>query len=380
MLTQNHFDFYGTDLKEKNQTIAFNGNEKDTRILATVYVQDWHFTGDTKSFPLYRYDSEGNRHDNITDWGLAQFQQHYGKLETEGSGTLPPSVQSILRAIADESSTLPVLQKHSEQLGSQLASLSDYSAVTLAPIRETLQAFASTLVQRKRDAVERKTLYQRLQSHLSELQTQLEVLAPSSRRAPDISKLDIFHYTYGVLHDPAHRKKYALNLKREFPRLPYYADFWQWADWGQALMELHLHYETAEPFGLKRVDKHIGVKGSDQPALFESAEPPPVSQTKGKLKVKLKAKQEEGVIDLDEQTSLHGVPPEAWEYKLGNRSALEWVLDQYKEKKPRDQTIAEKFNTYRFADYKEHVIDLLQRVTTVSVATRRIIRAMESEG
>ena len=40
-----------------------------------------------------------------------------------------------------------------------------------------------------------------------------------------------------------------------------------------------------------------------------------------------------------------------------SRSALEWVLDQHKEKKPRDPTIREQFNTYRFADYKEEVIE-----------------------
>ena len=70
------------------------------------------------------------------------------------------------------------------------------------------------------------------------------------------------------------------------------------------------------------------------------------------------------VITLDERTTLTGVPSEAWEYRLGSRSALEWVLDQYKEKKPRDPTIRERFNTYRFADHKEKVIDLLQRVCT----------------
>ena len=66
----------------------------------------------------------------------------------------------------------------------------------------------------------------------------------------------------------------------------------------------------------------------------------------------------------------------AWTYKLGNRSALEWVLDQYKEKKPKDPTIREKFDTCRFADYKDKVIDLLARVTTVSVETLRITDAM----
>ena len=70
------------------------------------------------------------------------------------------------------------------------------------------------------------------------------------------------------------------------------------------------------------------------------------------------------------------MPPEAWLYKLGNRSAIDWVLDQHKEKKPKVPTIREKFDTYRFADHKEKVVDLLMRVTTVSVETVRITGAM----
>ena len=66
---------------------------------------------------------------------------------------------------------------------------------------------------------------------------------------------------------------------------------------------------------------------------------------------------ERGEIHIDSETVLRGVPEFAWEYKLGNRTAIEWVLDQYKEKKPRDPTIRERFNTYRFADYKEDVIE-----------------------
>jgi len=71
-----------------------------------------------------------------------------------------------------------------------------------------------------------------------------------------------------------------------------------------------------------------------------------------------------------------GIPPEAWDDRLGNRSALERVLDQYKEKTPRDAIIREKFNTYRFADHKEKVIDLLARVTRVSVETQAVVEAM----
>ena len=69
---------------------------------------------------------------------------------------------------------------------------------------------------------------------------------------------------------------------------------------------------------------------------------------------------------------------QAWEYRLGNRSAIDWVLDQHKEKTPRDPTIREKFNTYRFADYKESCIALLGWVVAVSVETVAITGAMKS--
>jgi predicted helicase len=95
-----------------------------------------------------------------------------------------------------------------------------------------------------------------------------------------------------------------------------------------------------------------------------------------RAKVKLKADKINHQIIIDEVTTLTEIPPLAWEYKLGNRSTLEWILDQYKEKKSKDKTIAEKFNNYRFADYKEQVINLLMRVTTVSVETMNIVNEM----
>lgn len=177
-----------------------------------------------------------------------------------------------------------------------------------------------------------------------------------------ITKDDIFAYVYAVLHDPIYREKYALNLKREFPRIPFYENFKRWRDWGQALLNLHIGYEAAAPFGLKRTDT------ADEKARAAKQSPKPI----------LKSDHDTGVIVLDSETQLGGVPAQAWDYKLGNRSAIDWVLDQHKEKAPKDPTIREKFNTYRFKDYKEQVIDLLQRVTTVSVETMKIVEAMRS--
>jgi predicted helicase len=90
----------------------------------------------------------------------------------------------------------------------------------------------------------------------------------------------------------------------------------------------------------------------------------------------LQARKEKGYIKIDTICTLNEVPAEAWEYRLGTYSALEWILERYKEKKPKDPTIAEKFNTYRLWDYREQVIDLLCRVCTVSVETMRIVKEM----
>ena len=92
----------------------------------------------------------------------------------------------------------------------------------------------------------------------------------------------------------------------------------------------------------------------------------------------LKSDPAAGLIKLDSETQLAGIPQAAWTYRLGNRSSLDWILDQHKEKTPKDPTIREKFNTYRFADYKEKVIDLLARVTRVSVETMETVEAMRA--
>jgi predicted helicase len=181
-------------------------------------------------------------------------------------------------------------------------------------------------------------------------------------KAAKITKDDIFHYVYGVLHDPIYRETYAQNLKRELPRIPLYPDFHRWADWGKRLMDLHIGYETVDPWPVTRTDT------PDTKARAAGIAP----------KCILKSDKSAGTITLDSETTLSGFPAEAWRYILGNRSALDWILDQHKEKTPKDPTIRAKFNTYRFADHKEKVADLLARVTRVAVDTMEIVDAMKA--
>ena len=171
---------------------------------------------------------------------------------------------------------------------------------------------------------------------------------------PDgITAGDIFAYVYAVLHDPVYRHDYRVDLLREFPRLPFYHDFHNWRGMGRELLDLHIGFEQAEPYQLERVD----LEGEPKRTM-------------------LRADRDKGAIALDDRTTLLGVPPGAWEYRMGSRSALEWVLDQYRERKPRDPTVAQRFNAYRFADHKERVIHLLRRVCTVSVKTTEIVGRM----
>ena len=176
-----------------------------------------------------------------------------------------------------------------------------------------------------------------------------------------ITAEDVFAYTYAVLHDPLYRRDYAVDLLREFPRLPLYHDWDAWVKMGRELLELHIGFEDVEPYALERYDTNIDGQDRVSPRVMLRANA---------------GDKERGEIHIDSETVLRGVPEFAWEYRLGNRTAIEWVLDQYKEKKPRDPTIRERFNTYRFADYKEDVIDLLRRVCTVSVRTAEIVGGM----
>ncbi len=194
---------------------------------------------------------------------------------------------------------------------------------------------------------------------------------------------DVFAYVYAMLHDPTYRRRYEIDLRREFPRVFFQDDFEWWAGKGRELLDLHIGFESVEPWGLERVeagggathasplrgesDGRAGGVGSPSP------QPSPVKGEGASPRVILRADKAAGVIRLDGETSLRGVPAEAWEYRLGSRSALEWVLDQYKERKPRDPTIRERFNTYRFADYKERVVELLDRVCAVSAFTSTIV-------
>ena len=84
-----------------------------------------------------------------------------------------------------------------------------------------------------------------------------------------ITKDAIFNYVYGVLHAPAYREKFANDLAKELPRIPFADDFHAFAEAGRRL-RIHLGYETCpeHPLDLQFLSSgeprpehfHIGTK------------------------------------------------------------------------------------------------------------------------
>src|SRR5207253_7582667 len=105
-------------------------------------------------------------------------------------------------------------------------------------------------------------------------------------------------------------EKFADNLQRELPRIPFAPDFRAFSTAGQELARLHLDYEELDPYPLK----------------FIEAPGVPLSY---KIEDKMRLSKDKTTLRVNPSLALAGIPPETFQYRLGNRSALDWVIDQY---------------------------------------------------
>jgi predicted helicase len=175
-----------------------------------------------------------------------------------------------------------------------------------------------------------------------------------------ITKWDIFHYVYAVLHHVVYRERYAANLKRELPRIPFVGDsktFRAFAEAGARLSEIHVHYEQQPEYPLERIEQE-GV------ALNWRVE-------------RMKLGKDKRSLRYNEFLTLDGIPLDAFEYRLGNRSALEWVIDQYQVTTDKRSGIT---NDPNRADDSAYILRLIGQVITVSLETVRIVRALPALG
>ena len=172
-----------------------------------------------------------------------------------------------------------------------------------------------------------------------------------------IGKWDIFHYAYGLLHHPTYRKRYQANLKRDLPHLPYAPDFRGFAKAGGRLGEIHIGYEDADEYPIKKIE----TPGKPLDWRVE----------------KMKLSKDKTQIVYNDFLTLDGIPAKAFDYRLGNRSALEWVIDQYRVKTDKRSGIVSDPNR---EDDPQYIVKLIGKVITVSLETVEIVESLPDLG
>ncbi len=172
-----------------------------------------------------------------------------------------------------------------------------------------------------------------------------------------ITKWDIFHYVYALLHHPNYRERYQANLKRDLPHLPYTPDFWDFARAGQRLGEIHIGYEEVPEYPLH---------------FIENREVPINWRVE-----KMKLSKDKTQLVYNDFLTLEGIPAKAFDYRLGNRSALEWVIDQYRVKTDKRSGIV---NDPNRAEDPRYIVKLIGKVIAVSLETVEIVEGLGKLG
>lgn len=173
-----------------------------------------------------------------------------------------------------------------------------------------------------------------------------------------ITKEDIFYYVYGFLHSPEYRETFAADLKKMLPRIPLVEkaeDFWAFSKEGRALADLHLNYETVEPF------RNAVVTGAEHGNFHVE-------------KMRFKSKDDKSTILFNPYITVSNIPLKAYDYVVNGRSAIEWVMERYQIKIDKDSQIKNDPNDWA-AEHNQprYILDLLLSVITVSIKTLDII-------
>ena len=135
-----------------------------------------------------------------------------------------------------------------------------------------------------------------------------------------ITEDDLFHYVYGVLHHQGYRTRYAANLSRETPRIPFtasLADFRAFVAAGETLADLHVNYESVSPYPLE--EEIVG-----DPDILNMYRVIRKMRHPGR-----RGNTDKSSLIYNDQITLKGIPEKAHAYVVGQYSALRWLMERY---------------------------------------------------
>ena len=176
-----------------------------------------------------------------------------------------------------------------------------------------------------------------------------------------ITKEDIFWYVYGILHSPEYKSRFAADLKKMLPRIPFAQDFWAFSKAGLKLGEWHLNYETIAPYPLTEEAKRLVMEGDDY-------------RVKKMVFGKKDGKTDKTVIVYNDHLTLRDIPLEAYDYVVNGKPALEWIMERYAITVDKASGIQNDPNAW--SDDPRYIIDLVKRIVRVSVESARIVKVL----
>lgn len=188
-----------------------------------------------------------------------------------------------------------------------------------------------------------------------------------------ITKEDLFYYVYGLLHSEDYRSRYADNLTKELPRIPRVktaSDFWAFSNAGRALADLHINYETVDPYPVQFEGGNLFI-GNLGPEDYR------VQQMKF-AKGKGGEKYDKSTVIYNHKITMTGIPVEAYEYVVNGKPALEWVMERQAVSEHKDSGIVNDANLWATETMNDpaYPLQLFQRVITVSLKTLEIVKSL----
>jgi predicted helicase len=184
-----------------------------------------------------------------------------------------------------------------------------------------------------------------------------------------IAKEDIFYYVYGVLHSPEYRERFAADLKKMLPRIPFTEDFHSFSNAGRELGDLHVGYESVEPWPVTEIHTQMPFTADgqqrDDRMLYR------VEKMRWGKNGKTVDK---SVIKYNDYFTLSDIPLEAYDYIVNGKSAIEWIMERYAITQDKQSKIVNDPNEW--SDDPRYIIDLVKRIVRVSMETNRIVASL----
>ncbi len=208
---------------------------------------------------------------------------------------------------------------------------------------------------------------------------------------------NIFAYYHAVLSSPKYQKEYEENLKIDYPRIPLYKNFDRFVELGKRLIKLQTEFENFDCHADNNNNVALAHCVNNSKKSAQGVSTPCYSATeKINLKIEkdfkympedfslIKLNKEKGIIIFDGKNRIENIPKKAFDYKIGTRSALDWIIDYYKPKKLNPQkelhhkTLIENgLNFYDYKNIREYLFELIPKVIEISVETVDIFKELE---